>query len=69
MRHPVAVIVLAQLFGTSLWFSANSAADDLVQDAADRMREAKIDQLPVVDERRRPVGLLDVQDLLSARFL
>ena len=43
--------------------------DDLVQDAADRMREAKIDQLPVVDDQRRPVGLLDVQDLLSARFL
>jgi MFS family permease len=31
MRHPVPVIVLAQLFGTSLWFSANSAADDLVR--------------------------------------
>lgn len=31
MRHPVAVIVLAQLFGTSLWFSTNSAADDLVR--------------------------------------
>ncbi len=32
MRHlPVAVIVIAQLFGTSLWFSANSAADDLMQ--------------------------------------
>ena len=29
MKHPVPVIVLAQLFGTSLWFSANSAADDL----------------------------------------
>ena len=28
-RHPVAWIVLAQLCGTSLWFSANSAADDL----------------------------------------
>lgn len=27
--NPVAVIVVAQLFGTSLWFSANSAADDL----------------------------------------
>ena len=27
--HPVAVIAIAQLFGTSLWFSANSAADDL----------------------------------------
>ena len=32
MRHlPVAIIVIAQLFGTSLWFSANSAADDLMR--------------------------------------
>jgi MFS family permease len=30
MKHPVSIIVLAQLFGTSLWFSANSAADDLI---------------------------------------
>lgn len=30
-RLPIAVIVLAQLFGTSLWFSANSAADDLIR--------------------------------------
>jgi MFS family permease len=30
MKHPVSNIVLAQLFGTSLWFSANSAADDLI---------------------------------------
>lgn len=29
MRWPIAIIVVAQLFGTSLWFSANSAADDL----------------------------------------
>ncbi len=28
-RRPIAVVVLAQLCGTSLWFSANSAADDL----------------------------------------
>lgn len=28
---PVPVIALAQLLGTSLWFSANSAADDLVR--------------------------------------
>ena len=28
-RHPVLWVVLAQLCGTSLWFSANSAADDL----------------------------------------
>jgi MFS family permease len=32
MRLPVVpTIVLAQLFGTSLWFSANSAADDLLR--------------------------------------
>jgi arabinose-5-phosphate isomerase len=42
---------------------------DLVQHAAARMREAQIDQLPVVDEAGRPVGILDVQDLLAARFL
>jgi len=30
MKNPVPIIVLAQLFGTSLWFSANSAADDLI---------------------------------------
>ncbi|MEY4752994.1 MAG: hypothetical protein RJA44_669 [Pseudomonadota bacterium] len=29
MRHPVPVIVIAQLLGTSLWFSINSAASDL----------------------------------------
>ncbi len=31
MQNPVLVIVVAQLFGTSLWFSANSAADDLIR--------------------------------------
>ncbi|NTV10046.1 MAG: MFS transporter, partial [Zoogloea sp.] len=30
-KHPVFLISLAQLFGTSLWFSANSAADDLMR--------------------------------------
>ena len=31
MNKPIATIVVAQLFGTSLWFSANSAADDLIR--------------------------------------
>lgn len=31
MKFPVFTIVVGQLFGTSLWFSANSAADDLVR--------------------------------------
>jgi arabinose-5-phosphate isomerase len=32
------------------------------------MRESKVDQLPVVDGAGRAVGLLDIQDLLAARF-
>lgn len=30
------------------------------------LREKKIDELPVVDKNKRPIGLLDVQDLLKA---
>ena len=29
MTHPLVIIVVAQLFGTSLWFSANATADAL----------------------------------------
>jgi arabinose-5-phosphate isomerase len=43
--------------------------DDLAQTAAELMRTTEVDQLPVVDADRRPVGLLDVQDLLAARLL
>ncbi len=32
MSRPLPIIVIAQLLGTSLWFSANSAADALVRD-------------------------------------
>jgi predicted MFS family arabinose efflux permease len=31
VKYPLIVIVVAQLFGTSLWFSANSATDDLIR--------------------------------------
>lgn len=41
--------------------------DELVLSAAALMREARVDQLPVVDGEGRAVGLLDVQDLLAAR--
>jgi arabinose-5-phosphate isomerase len=43
--------------------------DELAQTAAELMRTTEVDQLPVVDADRRPVGLLDVQDLLAARLL
>jgi arabinose-5-phosphate isomerase len=43
--------------------------DALVADAARVLRQARIDQVPVLDADGRPVGLLDVQDLLAARIL
>lgn len=43
--------------------------DELVLAATAIMREAKVDQLPVVDSEGRPVGLLDVQDLLANRLV
>lgn len=43
--------------------------NELVLTAAALMREAKIDQLPVVDRQGCAVGLLDVQDLLAARVV
>lgn len=38
----------------------------LAAEAFDILRSKKIDEIPVVDDRKRPVGLLDVQDLLKA---
>lgn len=43
--------------------------DMLVLEAAEVLREARIDQVPVVDDRNRPLGLLDVQDLLAVKVL
>lgn len=43
--------------------------DELVLAAAAKMREHQVDQLPVVDGEGKAVGLLDVQDLLAARFV
>lgn len=42
------------------------AAGHLAAEALEILRSKKIDEVPVVDESLRPVGLLDVQDLLRA---
>jgi len=41
------------------------APDQLAEEAHRLLREHKIDQAPVVDKGGRPVGLIDVQDLLD----
>ena len=45
------------------------SADRLAMEALRLLQEHKIDELVVVDGQRRPVGLLDVQDLLKAGFV
>ncbi|QDU64949.1 KpsF/GutQ family sugar-phosphate isomerase [Engelhardtia mirabilis] len=42
--------------------------DQLVEEAMHLIHEYKVDQLPVLDDDRRPVGLLDVQDVLDLRL-
>ncbi len=39
----------------------------LVEEALKVLAEFKVDQVPVVDAQGRPVGLLDIQDLLAVR--
>ena len=42
--------------------------DQQVRDAADLLRSARVDQLPVIDLDGRPVGLVDIQDLFAAKI-
>lgn len=42
--------------------------DQLVEEAQRLLKENRIDQVPVLDADRRPIGLLDVQDLLDIRI-
>jgi len=41
----------------------------LARDAVAAFREHRQDEIPVVDDQGRPVGLLDVQDLISRRLV
>lgn len=41
----------------------------LVRDAVRMVRENRQDEIPVVDARGRPIGLLDVQDLVAMKLI
>lgn len=41
----------------------------LVRDAVQMMREYRIDEVPVVDTNNRPIGLIDVQDLVALKVI
>lgn len=42
---------------------------DLVRDAERLVREHRVDEIPVVDDADRPVGLVDVQDLVTMKVV
>jgi arabinose-5-phosphate isomerase len=44
-------------------------SDSLVRDAVQMVREFRIDEIPVVDGEGRPVGLIDVQDLMALKVI
>jgi arabinose-5-phosphate isomerase len=44
-------------------------ADDLASEAMAMMRQFRIDELPVVDSDDKPLGLIDVQDLVVLKML
>ena len=43
--------------------------DALVKDAVHMVREYRSDEIPVVDAHNRPVGILDVQDLMTLKLV
>ncbi|MDZ4831107.1 MAG: KpsF/GutQ family sugar-phosphate isomerase [Phycisphaerae bacterium] len=43
--------------------------DSLVRDAVQLVRERRLDEIPVVDLEGKPVGLIDVQDLIAMRVV
>ena len=43
--------------------------DDLVRDAVRLIRERRVDEIPVLDHDGKPVGLVDVQDLIAMKVV
>ena len=43
--------------------------EDLVRDAVRLIRELRVDELPVVDAKGAPLGLIDVQDLIAMKVV
>jgi len=43
--------------------------DHLVRDAVRLVREYRVDEIPVVDRDGKPVGLIDVQDLIAMKIV
>ena len=45
------------------------STESLVRDAVQLVQERRLDEIPVVDHEGRPVGLVDIQDLIAMRVV
>ena len=63
-RHPDLGVEVSKLMARN---PKTVRAENLVEEALRVLAEYRVDQVPVVDGDMRPVGLLDVQDLLAVR--
>lgn len=61
MRRPIASVMTRS--------PATLPATSLVRDAVRLTRERRLDEIPIVDGEGRPVGILDVQDLVAMRLV
>jgi arabinose-5-phosphate isomerase len=61
---------LAQQLGDVMTRSPRTLrADQLVRDAVHAVREKRIDEVPVISDDGRPLGLIDVQDLVALKVI
>ena len=44
-------------------------SSDLVRDAKQLITEHRVDEIPIVDEDNRPIGLVDIQDLIALKVV
>lgn len=61
LEHPIRTVMTSH--------PRSLLATDRVRDAKQLIAEHRIDEIPVVDEEGRPVGLIDVQDLIAMKIV
>lgn len=61
LTRPIAEVMTAQ--------PRRLSHDALVRDAVQMVREHRVDELPVVDADDKPLGLIDVQDLMALKVI
>ena len=62
-------ILDAPISGVMTRHPTTLTTDSLVRDAVQLVQERRLDEIPVVDQDGKPVGLVDIQDLIAMRVV